>query len=73
MSKMISFRMDESIIRELDKMLESYPQFDRSAVLRRLIETFVKCMSSEARWKLLSSYDPYSDGLQLEVGQVSKK
>lgn len=73
MSKVVTFRLDDNTIQGLDKVLADFPQIDRSTVLRRLIEAFVKCMSNDARWRLLSSYDPYSDGLLMEVGHVMKK
>ena len=73
MSKVVTFRLDDNTIRDLDKVLADFPQIDRSTALRRLIEGFVKCMSNDSRWRLLSSYDPYSEGLVREVGHVVKK
>lgn len=73
MSKVVTFRLDDSTIQDLDKVLSDFPQIDRSTALRRLIEGFVKCMTNDARWRLLSSYDPYSDGLLMEVGHIVKK
>ena len=73
MSKVVTFRLDDNTIRDLDKVLAGFPQIDRSTALRKLIEGFVRCMSNDDRWRLLSSYDPYSDGLLMGVGFVDKK
>lgn len=67
MSKILTCRLDDKIIDDLDAVAKASGWINRSYVLRQIIIGFLKCMSDDDKWKLLSSFDPYGDGITIRV------
>lgn len=68
MTKMVSFRLDQQLVSRFDKFVDGDGLLNRSEMFRRLLEAFLKCTSEKDIWKVLSTHDPYGDGLLILVG-----
>lgn len=68
MTKMVSFRLDQQLVSQFEKFIDHDGLLNRSEMFRRLLEAFLKCTSEKDIWKVLSTHDPYGDGLLILVG-----
>lgn len=72
MTKMVSFRLDQQLVSQFDKFIDRDGLLNRSEMFRRLLEAFLKCTSEKDMWKILSTHDPYGDGVLIMIGFKNK-
>lgn len=71
-TKLICVRMPESILGRIDKVAKSERYVNRSWVIIKLLKALFECDVEGGLWKLIHSYDPYSDGLEIRVTRKIK-
>lgn len=71
-SKLISLRMNEETIKFIDDYCSKRSYFSRTYVIQHIIDAVIKCSSPEHFWKLMESYNPYSDGIIISVTKKDK-
>lgn len=71
-TKLICVRMPESILERIDKVAKSERYVNRSWVIIKLLKALFECDVEGGLWKLIHSYDPYSDGLEIRVTRKVK-
>lgn len=71
-SKLISLRMNEETIKFIDDYCSKRRYFSRSYVIQHIIEAVIKCSSPSDLWRLMESYNPYSDGIVVSVTKKDK-
>lgn len=71
-TKLICVRMPENILERIDKVAKSERYVNRSRVIIKLLKALFECDVEGGLWKLIHSYDPYSDGLEIRVTRKVK-
>lgn len=71
-SKLISLRMDEETVKFIDDYCSKRRYINRTYVIQHIIDAVIKCSSSGDLWKLMESYNPYSDGIVVSVTKKDK-
>lgn len=66
-TKLISLRMDEETIRFIDDYCSKRRYINRTYVIQHIVNAFIKCSSPGGLWRLMESYDPYCEGLQISI------
>lgn len=72
-TKLISIRLDEKIVAYIDAVAAKQTYLDRSKVISRLLSAMVQCCEYKNLMEVLNCYDPYSDGISIEVKQKDTK
>ena len=72
-TKLISIRLDEKILAYIDAVADKHTYLDRSKVIARLLSAMVQCCEYKNLMEVLNCYDPYSDGISIEVKQKNTK
>lgn len=68
-TKLISVRLDEKILAYIDAVANKHTYLDRSKVIARLLSAMVQCCEYKNIMEVLNCYDPYADGISIEVKQ----
>lgn len=71
-SKLISLRMDEETIKFIDNYCSTRGYFNRTYVIQHIVDAVIRCSSSGDLWRLMESYNPYSDGIVISVTKKDK-
>lgn len=71
-TKLISLRMEEGIINFIDNYCSQRKYINRTYVIQHIVEGFIKCSSPGDMWRLMESYNPYSDGIVVSVTKKDK-
>lgn len=71
-TKLICVRMPEDILDRIDKVAKTKRYVNRSWIIIKLLKAFFECDVEGGLWKLIHSYDPYSDGLEIRVTRKDK-
>lgn len=71
-SKLISLRMDEETIKFIDDYCRTKRYFNRTYVIQHIVDAVIRCSSSGDLWRLMESYNPYSDGIVISVAKKDK-
>ena len=71
-TKLICVRMPESILERIDKVAKSERYVNRSWVIIKLLKALFECDVEGGLWRIIHSYDPYSDGLEIRVTRKVK-
>ena len=72
-TKLISIRLDEKILAYIDAVAAKQTYLDRSKVIARLLSAMVQCCEYKNLMEVLNCYDPYCDGISIEVKQKNTK
>ena len=67
--KLISIRLDPSILWVIDALAYDTPYLTRSAIIQRVLAGFLKCAAADDVRKLVHSFDPYDDGFEIYIKQ----
>lgn len=68
-TKLISIRLDEKILANIDAVADKHSYLDRSKVIARLLSAMVQCCEYKNIMEVLNCYDPYADGISIGVKQ----
>lgn len=68
-TKLISVRLDEQLVSYMDEVASKHSYLDRSKIVSRLLSAMVQCCEYKDVMQVLNCYDPYSDGITIEVKQ----
>lgn len=71
-TKLISLRMDEETIKFIDDFCSKRAYFNRTYVIQHIVDTVIKCSSSGDFWRLMESFQPFSDGIIISVTKKNK-
>lgn len=71
-SKLISLRMDEGTIHFIDNYCSQRRYINRTYVIKHIVDAVIKCSSPSDFWRLMESYNPYSDGIIISVTKKDK-
>lgn len=66
-SRLICIRVPLEVLKQLDKMSSTASYLNRSRIINSILTAVVKCCPGDEVWKIIHTYDPYSDGLRLSV------
>lgn len=66
-TKLISLRIDKQTLVEIDKLAESHRYANRSWVINHLLKAVLQCTIGGQVWKLIHSFDPFSDGITIHI------
>lgn len=72
-TKLICVRMPEDILERIDKVAKTERYLNRSWVIIKLLKALFECDVEGGLWKIMHSYDPYSDGLEVRVTRKEKR
>lgn len=67
--KLISVRLEPAILLKIDELAKRYNYLKRSRIINCLLAAMLDCTTFEDLWKVLSCYDPCSDGVVISVGK----
>lgn len=68
-TKLISLRLDEGLLSTIDEIAAKQNYLDRSKVISRLLSSMVQCCQHQSIYQILNCYDPFSDGITIQVTQ----
>lgn len=71
-NRLICIRVPLEVLEQLDKMSSTASYLNRSRVINSILEAVVKCCPAGEVWKIINSFDPYGDGLQVSVTRKDK-
>lgn len=71
-TKLISLRMDEETLKLIDNYCRTRRYFNRTYVIQHIVDAVIRCSSSGDLWRLMESYNPYSDGIVISVTKKDK-
>lgn len=66
-TKLISIRIDEQTLVEIDELAKSQRYVNRSFVINHLLKAVLQCTMSGQLWKLVHCYDPFSEGITIHI------
>lgn len=66
-TKLISLRIDEQTLVKIDEIAKIYGYTNRSWVINHLLKALLQCTPGGQVWKLIHSYDPFSDGYTILI------
>lgn len=71
-NKLICIRMPEGILERIDQVAKTERYLNRSWVINKLLKALFECDVEGGLWRIIHSYDPYSDGLEIRVTRKDK-
>lgn len=66
-TKLISLRIDEQTLVEIDKLSKNHRYANRSWAINHLLKAVLQCTIGGQVWKLIHSFDPFSDGITIHI------
>lgn len=66
-TKLISLRIDEQTLIKIDEIAKGHRYVNRSFVINHLLKAVLQCTVAGQVWKLIHSYDPFSDGITIHI------
>lgn len=72
-TKLISLRIDEQTLAKIDEIAKIRGYTNRSWVINHLLKAMLQCTIGGQVWKLIHSYDPFSDGYTIHITKLDKK
>ena len=72
-TKLISLRIDEQTLAKIDEIAKIRGYTNRSWVINHLLKAVLQCTAGGQVWKLIHSYDPFSDGYTIHITKLDKK
>lgn len=66
-TKLISLRIDEQTLVEIDELAKSKRYVNRSFVINHLLKAVLQCTMGGQLWKLVHCYDPFSEGITIHI------
>lgn len=66
-TKLISLRIDEETLVKIDELAKDHGYVNRSWVINHLLKAVLQCTICGQVWKLIHSYDPFSDGITIHI------
>lgn len=72
-TKLICIRMPESVLERIDKVAKTERYLNRSLIIIKLLKALFECDVSGSIWRIMHSYDPYSDGLEVRITKRDKR
>lgn len=66
-TKLISLRIDEQTLVEIDKLAKERKYVKRSFIINILLKAMLQCTTGIQIWRLIHSYDPFSDGYTIHI------
>ena len=64
--------MDEETIKFIDDYCVKRRYINRTFVIQQIVSAFIKCCSPGDLWRLMESYNPYSDGIIISITKKDK-
>lgn len=71
-TKLICVRMPEGVLEKIDHVAKTERYVNRSWVIIKLLKALFECDVEGSIWRIIHSYDPYSDGLEIRVTRKEK-
>lgn len=71
-TKLISLRIDEQTLVKIDELAKNHGYVNRSWVINHLLKAVMQCTIGGQVWKLIHSYDPFSDGFVINITKRDK-
>lgn len=71
-TKLISVRVDERVLSDIDNLSKSARYLNRSSVINKLLKAMLECSTDGQIWKVLHCYDPFADGIEITIQQKDK-
>lgn len=59
--------MEKKVLQALDKVAKQAPYRTRSQCINHILKCVLTCASEEAIAKIVDTFDPFGDGLQLHL------
>ena len=72
-TKLISLRIDEQTLVKIDELAKDYGYINRSWMINHLLKAVLQCTVAGQVWKLIHSYDPFSDGITIHITKRDSK
>lgn len=66
-AKMISFRMQEDLLKEVDNYVKCRSYLTRSSLIEKCVVAIMRCGSCGVKQKVLDTYDPFAEGVKISV------
>ncbi len=66
-TKLISLRIDEQTLVKIGEIAKIRGYTNRSWVINHLLKAVLQCTVGGQVWKLIHSYDPFSDGITIHI------
>lgn len=73
MTKLVTCRLDESLLEKIDRLAASQKYLTRSRVIVALLTAMVDCTERGNLWRVLNSFSPYMDGIVINISKKEKK
>ena len=66
-NKLISVRIDNYNLARIEDLIKGAPYLNRSRIINSILSAVLQCCSEDDLWKILSAYDPLSDGIVIRI------
>lgn len=63
----ISVRLDDELLKKVDEFKRKASYLNRTKVITNCISAVLQCCSEDDTAKVVHTWDPYADGLQLVI------
>lgn len=73
MTKLVTCRMEESLLEKIDRLAASQKYLTRSRVIVALLQAMVDCAGQGDLWRVVNSFSPYMDGIVINISKKEKK
>lgn len=64
---LISVRLQPSLLAKIDEITAKAGYLNRSYVISHLLTAFFECSVNDSLWRVLNSFDPYDDGIEINA------
>jgi hypothetical protein len=72
-NKLISLRIDTEVWSKIDKLAGASEYLTRSRIINACMNAMVHCVVGDGLWKVLNSFDPYADGIEVHIVERKKQ
>ena len=66
-NKLITLRIDKDNLKRIEEIIAGAPYLNRSRIINVILSAVLQCCSQDDLWKILSAYDPLSDGVVIRI------
>lgn len=72
-NKLISLRLDTEVLSKIDNLAGASEYLTRSRIINAMLNAMVHCVANDGLWKVLNSFDPFADGIEVFIGKRFNK
>lgn len=70
---LVSMRLDNDIVAQLDDFLTLHSYYSRTSVVCHLLRALFQCGGRDSVNEILRHFDPYDEGLVITISKTTKK